>query len=41
MPLMSTLQTAFMPSQQSWLALIFPPSGNTGAPQMFPTGLQA
>ena len=41
MPLTSSLHTAFMPSQQSWLALIFPPSGSTGAPQMLPTGLQA
>src|SRR5512140_3457616 len=37
----SVLHTCFIPSQQSWLALIFPPSGSTGAPQMLPTGLHA
>jgi len=41
MPDESSLQTSFLPSQQSCEALIFPPSGSTGAPQMLPTGLQA
>ena len=41
MPELSGLHTAFMPLQQSWLALILPPSGSTGAPQMLPTGLHA
>ena len=39
MPDESSWQTSFLPSQQFWLALIFPPPGNTGAPQMFPTPL--
>ncbi len=39
MPELSSLQTSFIPSQQSWEALIFPPSRSTGAPQMFPRPL--
>jgi hypothetical protein len=44
MPALSRLHTAFFPSQQSCeaLTLYVPPSGSeNGAPQMFPTGLQA
>lgn len=40
MPELSSLQTSFMPLQQFWLALMLPPPGSTGAPQMLPTGLQ-
>src|SRR5687767_8804659 len=39
MPALSSLQTSFLPSQQFCDALMLPPPGNTGAPQMFPTGL--
>ncbi len=43
MPETSSLQTAFLPSQQSCDALIItvPPSGSGAVPQMFPTPLQA
>src|SRR4051794_30469787 len=41
MPETSSLQTSFIPSQQSCGALILPPSKSTGAPQMFPAPLQA
>jgi hypothetical protein len=40
-PELSSLQTSFLPSQQFCEALIEPPSGSTGAPQMFPDPLQA
>ena len=40
MPLLSSLQTAFLPSQQFCEAFTEPPSRRTGAPQMFPDGLQ-
>jgi hypothetical protein len=33
----SSLQTALWPSQQSWGALMLPPPGRTGAPQVSPT----
>lgn len=36
---MSSLQTSFLPSQQFCDALILPPSGSTGAPQMLPVPL--
>ncbi len=41
MPLESSLQTSLWPSQQSWGALILPPPGSTGAPQVRPTFWQA
>src|SRR5687768_1469169 len=41
MPALSSLQTSFLPSQQFCDALMLPPPGSTGAPQMLPTGLQA
>lgn len=41
MPDVSSLQTAFLPSQQSCDALMLPPSRSTGAPQMLPRPLHA
>src|SRR5687767_6295502 len=41
MPALSSLQTSFLPSQQFCDALMLPPLGSTGAPQMLPTGLQS
>lgn len=40
MPDVSSLQTSFIPLQQFCEALMAPPSGSTGAPQMFPVALQ-
>jgi hypothetical protein len=41
MPVASSLQTALWPSQQSCGALMLPPPGSTGAPQVSPTFWQA